>query len=167
MLPTPEDLVRHHAAQGFDTLGTWEEANKCEVLEPFSAVSVPHHWNQVPGADQRFDDWTWHADRVLTLSGNEPSAEGKWSTRMDFGDQLGGFPIPVQDHPEYDMEPGPHKAIIPGASPWRLLFSNSAEFMSGTRLYPGGGDGQFYWMIHETALDAHEFGHVRLPYQQT
>lgn len=162
----PGTLIDFYKAQGHDDAVPWQDADQCERLNPVSAWSVPQHWDQLSDIGMTFSDWTWNGSHILTLSDNEPAEDGDFPTTMDFGEQLGGFPVPVQDHPEYDMLEGPPKPFDPGNSPWRLLFSNSAEFMHGTRAFPGG-DGQYYWMMHETALAQHDFTKVRLPYQQT
>lgn len=154
--PIPEALSQYaRAQQGVQPCRA--QAQMCERLEPVTALSVPCHWISQSDAVQ---DWFCDAAHVLTLE----SAE----TAGDFGDQLGGWPEDVQDHPEFDMEPhDPPQLFEPGQTPWRMLFSYGGEVFDGTRIVTAGGDGQTYWMLHEAQLAAHDWSKARALYQQT
>lgn len=155
----PPELIEFHKAH-FQSGDEIDNCDKCEVLHPHVAISVPNHWNRSSYGTDMMDWFDTHDDRLLLSSETLDSG--------DFGDQLGGWPEDVQDHPEFDMERERTRNLFePGDTPWRMVFSCSAEFFAGTKLLPFGGDGQTYWMMHKDELSAGMWHRLKSIYQQT
>jgi len=119
----------------------WERLTQAEVLFPFSALTLPHHWKYA------------FARRSAKTA--------------NFGDRLGGWPSDILGNAEEEIDGS--EIAWPGLTPWRHLFSWGAEFYSGTRMMPHdmAGDGNTFLLLHEDDLAARRFDRVKSTYQQT
>ena len=152
----------------------WRHQTGADVLQPFSALAVPDHWeNAYP-----YDTPLWHAFRnwIGTEAGQKLNyrPEGPLGSQPNlsgnFGDRLGGWPANIQSPPEPDLAAqliiGNH-TIVPGKTTWFHLFSHAGEYYGGTRFMPRAhsGDGTSYILIRDTDLAARRFERIGQDYQ--
>lgn len=149
----------------------WDRLTHAEVLFPFSALTVPHHWKYAfpHGSAKWTRVWDWFQEGAHKQAFH-PSAElvgGDDTTTANFGDRLGGWPSDIQGNAEQDIDNS--EITSPGLTPWRHLFSWGAESYTGTRTMPHdmGGDGNTFLILHEDDLAARHFDRVKSIYQQT
>lgn len=149
----------------------WERLTQAEVLFPFSALTVPHHWKYAfaRGSAKWNKIWDWFQDGAYKFAFH-PGADlvdGDDTVTANFGDRLGGWPSDIQGNAEEEIDGS--EIAWPGLTPWRHLFSWGAEFYSGTRMMPHDmtGDGNTFLLMHEDDLAARRFDRVKSTYQQT
>ena len=170
--PFPAELVRHHDEIGQYGLGEdnkWATLKLAETLVPFSALAVPHHWkNAVPAESEPWRRiWAWFQSGDGEYTPAAPSFEGHADAPEAgyFGDRLGGWPNPIQNDVEQEMDGV--RIETPGLTRWRQIFAYAGEYYGGTRRMAsdGKGDGTTYHMIETRDLAARRFGASRWTYQ--
>lgn len=162
-------LVRREAPQALVALSDthvyaqpWATLDKADLLLPHNALSLPHHWLRAtaPDADRRYalirspkHEFTIDAD---AQAGGD-----------DFGDQLGGWPNPIQLDPEVEFLGEPGARLSPGDDRIRQIFQWAGEYHEGTRLpySDTGGDGITHVLMPRDALLRRAFGEARGVYQ--
>jgi len=172
--PWPQPLIDYsdrynERADWADDQGKWYKNANAESLTPFSALAVPHHWKSAfahgSPTGRRIRDWF---DDVHRAHGFFPTAEmiDDGRSAANFGDRLGGWPADIQGHAESEIDG--RRVAMPGATPWRHIFSWGAERYQGTRsVSTEAGDGARYVLMHEEDLRARHFDRVKSAYQQT
>jgi len=153
----PPDLVALSEAHAYGE--PWEGLVHAEVLHPVSALSIPYHWVEA-GEGSR--------SALFDLM-NEPSIPFYPDVpgHTYFGDQLGGWPQPVQHDPELALL-GPSAApLVPGDDRVSHVFSWGGEHHAGTRLVSSdtGGDGLTYVLVNRQALLNRRFSEATGVYQ--
>lgn len=174
--PWPHQLVDYsdRFGQGVerkDGSWKWDKLTGAEVLFPFSALTVPHHWKYAfPRGSAKWSKiWDWFQDGAHKHAFH-PSADnvpGDDTVTANFGDRLGGWPSDIQGNAEEEIDG--NDIASPGRTPWRHLFSWGAEGYAGTRAMPHdmGGDGNTFLLLHEDDLAARNFDRMKSTYQQT
>lgn len=153
----PSELVALSEAHPYGE--SWESLVHAEVLHPVSALSIPYHWVEA-GEGSR--------SGLFELM-NEPSAPFYPDVpgHTYFGDQLGGWPQPVQHDPELALLGSSEAPLVPGDDRVSHVFSWGGEYHAGTRLVSSdtGGDGLTYVLVDRQALLGRRFSEAVGVYQ--
>lgn len=160
--PVPDAVTALSDARGNDA--QWRELTMAEVLTPHSALSIPHHWVESGAASRNalFDLVREPLHPFHPVAPETDDAAGG-----DFGDQLGGWPMPIQNDPEPTFLKREGERIEPGDVSVRQIFCWGGEHYAGTRLpiAEGGGDGYTHVLIERAALLARRFEAAGSVYQ--
>jgi hypothetical protein len=143
------------AASGFETSEAelWQAQTKAEAFHPFSAVTIPRHWQRAfphgSAKSKAIQDW-FHGKAKHNF---RPQLPGNTIG----GYRLGGWAENIQGNREDDLVGGNTQDGIstPGITQWRHLFSVEGEHYAGTRSMIGdviGPDGNMCYMIKRDDL---------------
>jgi hypothetical protein len=173
--PWPQPLIDYsdrfnERADWADDQGKWHKNADAEMLMPFSALAVPHHWKSAfprsSATARKISDWFDNPGREYGIILMRKGEEEGGAPTGDFGDRFGGWPSDIQRHVETDVDGSALRA--PGSTPWRHIFSWGAEHWQGTRcMSVGAGDGANYVLMREDDLHARRFDRIKGAYQQT
>lgn len=174
---SPQEIIEYAgqcSRDADDPSFDWHEWAMAELLHPFAAIMVPHHWKRAfPQGSAKWQRiWDWFMDHEFGFSPGDGDLTPRQPASADapianFGDSLGGWPSCIQGDDEEELTGEPVKA--PGLTPWRHVFSFAAEYCAETRrLNPDwAGDGNTFVMLRETDLVFRRFDAARGVYQQT
>jgi Domain of unknown function (DUF1963) len=172
--PPPHGLVEffntYCAASGLETSEAelWQAQATAEVLHPFSAITIPQHWEYAfpPGSlkSKAIQDW-FYGEAKHTF---HPKLPGNTIG----GYRLGGWADNIQGNREDDLVEANTQDRIstPGETPWRHLFSVEGEHYAGTRSMIGdviGTDGNMCYMIKHDYLVQRRFQKAQVSCQST
>jgi uncharacterized protein YwqG len=176
---TPAPIVRwYEEFAASSEAPRWSDLTFADRFTAHPVYTIPHPWSvRFPEDHPLYETYRDFYDELSAVAPDEHSDEV--TAGDDFGDQLGGWPEPLQRYLQEDTQLHFHgfdrhigsqdeKKLLEASSEWQLVLSLGGEYWGGTRtLFGAGPDGQFYVMMREEDLKARRFENAWMIVQST
>jgi uncharacterized protein YwqG len=186
---SPKELLTRRAApdpimrwyEDFEALRgapKWNDRTSASFFEAKPVFTITHRWDdRFPEGHPRYEEFR---DNYNKLRFSAPDRGFEWpGSGTEFGDQIGGWPSPLQHHPEeaaqlhfHGFEDDTHSSeeneLLEGATQWQLVLSLTLEHWAETRILCNGRpDTELYVLMREEDLKARRFENAWMIEQST